>query len=126
MIDLKQKQLKEWQDKNFPRSRYEQMTKDQLIDFILLMQFTLGMAEEIGEVAHHILKGIQGIREGVDGIDKKEVADGVVDSLIFGQQLLSELKVDAEKEIEEVTEKVLQRNWVKNPESGEKIFHHRV
>ena len=41
MIDLKQIELKEWQERNFPRSRYEAMTKDQLIDMILAMQFTL-------------------------------------------------------------------------------------
>jgi NTP pyrophosphatase (non-canonical NTP hydrolase) len=115
MIDLKQKELKEWQEKNFPRSRYEVMTKNQLIDMILVMQFTLGMAEEVGEVCHHILKGIQGIRGGVNGFNKDEIADGVTDSLVFGQQLMSLLQIDAEKEIAAVVEKVLKRNWKENP-----------
>ena len=127
MIDLKQKELAEWQNKNFPRSRYEVMTKDQLIDMILVMQFTLGMAEEVGEVAHHIGKGIMGYRGGTNGIDINQVIDGVVDSSIFGQQLLSRFNVDSESEIEKVTEKVLKRNWIDNPEGdGQEIQHHPV
>ena len=116
MIDLKQKELAEWQNKNFPRSRYEEMTKSQLIDMILVIQFALGMAEEVGEVCHHILKGVQAIRGGVNGFNINEIADSIVDSSIFGQQLLSRFGVDSESEIEKVTEKVLKRNWVDNPE----------
>ena len=118
MIDLKQVALKEWQDKNFPRSRYEDMTKDQLIDMILVMQMALGVAEEAGEMVHHVLKGSQGIREGINGFDKVEIADAVSDGLIFGMQALSLLEVYAEKEIEKVTSKVLERDWVSNPEDG--------
>jgi len=115
MIDLKQKELAEWQNRNFPRSRYEEMTKDQLIDMILAMQFSLGMAEEVGEVAHHILKGVQGIRNGVNGFDVNQIADGVVDSGVFGQQLLSLFDIDSEKETEKVIDTVLQRDWLNNP-----------
>ena len=61
------------------------------------MQFSLGMAEEVGEVAHHILKGVQGIRGGVNGFDINQIADGVVDSGVYGQQLLSHFGVDSEK-----------------------------
>lgn len=118
MIDLKQTELKKWQDNNFPRSRYEDMTKDQLIDMILVMQMALGVAEEAGELVHHVLKGSQGIREGINGFDKVEIADAVSDGLIFGMQALSLLEVDAEREIETVTNKVLKRDWVSNPEDG--------
>ena len=129
MIDLKQQQLKEWQEKNFPRDRYEAMTKDQLIDMILAMQFTLGMAEEVGEVAHHLLKGTQGIRGGVCGINIEGIADGVVDTLIFGEQLLSCFDVSAEEKIKVITDEVLQRNWKKDPSgetAGEPTQHHPV
>jgi NTP pyrophosphatase (non-canonical NTP hydrolase) len=119
MIDLRQKELKDWQDRNFPRSKYEHMGKDQLIDIIITMQCALGIAEEAGETCHHVLKGIQRIREGLNGIDKKQIADGVTDTLIYGLQLLSQNDVDAEKEIEEVTDKVLARDWTKDP-SGKK------
>lgn len=116
MIDLKQKELKEWQDRNFPRSRYENMTHDELVDMVLLLQFALGMAEEVGEVCHHVLKGTQGIRGGTNGMNKKEIADGVADTGIFGLQLLSRLDVDAEQEISEVTEAVLARDWKESPD----------
>lgn len=129
MIDLKQAALKEWQERNFPRDRYEAMTKDQLIDMVLSMQFALGMAEEVGEVCHHLLKGIQGIRGGVCGIEVEAIADGIVDTLIFGEQLLSSFDVNAEEKIAVITDEVLQRNWKKDPSgenAGEPLQHHPV
>ncbi|MDH4318552.1 MAG: hypothetical protein OEV64_09205 [Desulfobulbaceae bacterium] len=115
MIDLKQKELAEWQDRNFPRSKYDHLDREQLLDMVLLLQCALGMAEEVGEVCHHVLKGTQGIRGGANGMNKKEIADGVADTGIFGLQLLSRLDVDAESEISEVTEAVLSRDWKENP-----------
>jgi len=125
MIDLRQKELAEWQNRNFPRSRYEEMTKDQLIDMILAMQFSLGMAEEVGEVAHHILKGVQGIRNGVNGFDVEQIGDGVVDSGVFGQQLLSHFGIDSEKVTEVVIDAVLRRDWLNNP-SGSNLKEETV
>ena len=107
MIDLKQKELNIWQAKNFANHPDD------------ALRCALGMAEEVGEVCHHILKGTQKIREGINGINKEEVADGVADTLIYGLQLLSVLGIDAEKEITAVIEKVLQRDWKKNPEGNE-------
>ena len=103
MIDLKQVELKKWQDENFGKHPDD------------ALRFTLGMSEEVGEVCHHVLKGTQGIRGGVKGINKEEVADGVADILIYGLQLLSELGMDAEAEISAVITKVLKRDWVKHP-----------
>ena len=103
MIDLRQKELKEWQERNFGTHNDN------------LLKCALGVAEEAGEICHHVLKGTQKIREGVDGINKEEVADGVADTLIYGIQLLSILGLDAEKEISVVIEKVLKRDWIKNP-----------
>ena len=114
MIDLKQKELYEWQSRNFPRERYLVLSKEQLVDIIYTLQVTLGICEEAGEVAHHVLKGIQGIREGINGIDKEQVADGIADTLVYGQQLASELKIDLETEIPKVIDSVLQRNWIDN------------
>ncbi|MFZ2950912.1 MAG: hypothetical protein WA003_15665 [Desulfuromonadaceae bacterium] len=103
MIDLRQGELRAWQDLNFGTN-----------DFIA-MQCALGMAEEVGEVCHHVLKGTQGIRGGVNGINKDEIADGVADTLIYGLQLLSFLGINAEVEIAAVIEKVLKRDWVNDP-----------
>lgn len=102
MIDLKQNELHEWMVKNFGGTTIEHMA--------------LGMSEEVGEICHHILKGQQRIRGGINGINKKEVADGVADTLVFGIQLLSKLGLDAEKEIALVIEQVLKRDWNLNPD----------
>jgi len=103
MINLRQKELHEWQKKNFGKHDDD------------ILKCALGMAEEVGEVCHHVLKGTQRIRGGINGINKEEVADGVVDTLIYGLQLLTILNIDAEREISEVIDKVLKRNWVDNP-----------
>lgn len=104
MIDLRQKELADWQERNFGEP-----------DDDTALKCALGMAEEVGEVCHHVLKGTQGIRGGVNGIDSDEVADGVADVLIYGLQLLSFLNLDAEREIAAVIEKVLQRDWKSDP-----------
>ena len=119
MIDLKQKELHNWQKRNFPTDNLLGLKKEQLVDIILILQVTLGISEEAGEVAHHVLKGTQNIRGGVNGINKKEVANGVGDNLIYGTQLLSLLKLKAEDEIPEVIDEVLARNWVDHPKDGE-------
>ena len=111
MIDLKQKELYAWQQRNFPTTKLEKLSKEELIKIILILQITVGINEEVGEVSHHVLKGIQGIRGGVNGIQTDEVADGICDSLIYGLQLLSLLKIDAEKEFGKVIEEVLNRDW---------------
>lgn len=98
MIDLKQKELDDWQARNFGRHEDD------------ILKCALGMAEEVGETCHHILKGTQKIREGVSGINKEEVADGIADTLIYGLQIMTQLGLDAEAEISKVIDKVLQRN----------------
>ena len=103
MIDLKQKELADWQARNFSSQEDD------------ALKCALGMAEEVGEVCHHVLKGTQRIRGGMNGLNKEEIADGVADTLIYGLQLLSVLGLDAEKEIAAVIDKVLQRDWKENP-----------
>ena len=97
MIDLKQKELHEWQKYCFGLHDDD------------VLKCALGMAEEVGEVCHHVLKGTQKIRGGVNGIDANEVADGIADILIYGIQLLSFLDINAEKEISKVIDSVLKK-----------------
>jgi len=108
MIDLKQKELADWEKKNFGRHDDD------------VMRLSLGMAEEVGEICHHVMKGTQKIRGGINGLNNDEIADGVADTLIYGMQLLTRLDMDAEEEIAKVIEKVLQRDWKKNPEGDKK------
>lgn len=114
-ISLKQEKLAKWQKDNFPDDRLESMSRPDLVALVKKLQCALGIAEKAGEICHHVLKGSQGIRGGTNGINKAEVADGVADTLIYGIQLLSALEVDAEGEIKAVIERVLKRDWQKNP-----------
>lgn len=103
MIDLKQKELKEWQIRNFGIHNDD------------LLRCGLGMSEEVGETCHHILKGTQKIRGGINGLNIEEIADGVADTLIYGLQILSLIGVDAEIVIKETIDKVLERDWLNKP-----------
>lgn len=114
-MNLKQKELYEWQNKNFKNEHLWKLSKGELIEMINRLQMALGMAEEVGEIAHHVLKGTQEIRGGVKGINAREVADGVADTLVFGTQLLSSLEIDAEYEIENTINTVLRRDWINDP-----------
>lgn len=108
MIDLKQQELKQWELRNFGKQE--------------LYRRVLGMTEEVGEICHHVLKGEQKIRGGVDGINKKEVADRVADVFIYGINLLTELGIDAESVVSRTINDVLKRDWKKNPGGGDKCI----
>ena len=115
MIDLKQKELYNWQNTNFPSEDLKKYTKNELIKIIKNLQMALGLCEEAGEIAHHGLNATQGIRGGVNGINKEQLGDGVADVLVFGQQLLSQNDINAEEVIDKTINEVLERDWKKNP-----------
>jgi NTP pyrophosphatase (non-canonical NTP hydrolase) len=78
----------------------------------------LGMSEEVGELAHAVLKGEQGIRSGTDGIDVEAAVDAVCDTMIYGIQILSKLDVNVELALEETIKTVLARDWKEDPEGS--------
>lgn len=96
MINLRQKELHEWQVKNFGKHEDD-------ID----RSFT-GMVEEIGELAHAILKYKQRIREYGNGAKnfsaKQKFLDDITDArgdiVIYGLQLMTEFNIDAQDAIE--------------------------
>ena len=107
MIDLKQKELAEWQERNFRNVTSEKLA--------------LGMAEEVGELCHYILKRMQKIREAAGEQEVQEqIADAFADTVIFGIQLMEKEGMDAEKVIEKTIEVVLKRDWLSNPKKGVK------
>jgi len=111
MIDLKQKELAEWQLKNFGSGE----TADMII----------GMVEELGELAHWYLKRKQGIREGANnGSLKDEIGDAFADVIIYGLQVMTHECIDAECVLRDTTDKVLKRDWKNNP-SGEGESQHK-
>lgn len=104
-VDLRQQELSEWQDKNFGIANVERLA--------------LGMAEEVGELCHFVLKRSQGIREGVSGKEAKEgIIDSFGDSVIFGIQIMSAEGISAEEALKIVIDKVLKRDWIKYPSNG--------
>lgn len=106
-MDLKQRELAEWQERNF-----RNVTSEKLV---------LGMAEEVGELCHYILKRAQKIREAADEQEVQEqIADGFADCVIFGIQLMENEGLDAEKVLAKTIKDVLKRDWLSNPSKGVK------
>jgi len=91
MVNLKQKELADWQTRNFGQANTHDLA--------------LGMAEEVGELCHFVLKRKQGIREGNGHDCKPEIADAFADTMIYGIQLMTSEGLDAEKVLEEVIAK---------------------
>lgn len=141
-IDLKQRDLNEWQKRNFGEpdvAKYAGLTPEmpaeekvnrllgscyKLLEENHRMRLALGMSEEVGELCHWLLKGMQGIR----GVDKEncvpEVGDAFADTIIYGIQEMTALGIDAEQMLRATITKVLQRDWVNNPK-GEGISQHK-
>lgn len=78
----------------------------------------MGMAEELGELAHALLKHEQGIR-GVDETELlKKVIDAHCDLIIFSLGLASVLEYDLWEELEATWTEVSKRDWVLDPLKG--------
>lgn len=76
-----------------------------------------GMVEELGELAHHMLKRRQGIRgEGVD--HDAEIKDACADLFIFMLGIASHEGFDLVQAIEETWYEVSQRDWIAFPHDG--------
>lgn len=101
MIDLKQKEFKDWQIRNFGAPELSDMIH--------------GMAEEVGEMAHWYLKGKQGIRGANEQTAREKMADAFGDTVVFGLQAMSCMGLDAEQVLRGVFDEVLARDWKKNP-----------
>jgi len=119
VIDPKQTELAYWQARNFPVSELFDLSKEDLVLMICNLQMTLGMCEEVGEIAHTVLKGTQGIREGKNGINKDLLADGFGDVFIYGSQLMTLNKIDVSDAINTTIQQILKRDWQNNKDDGE-------
>lgn len=79
----------------------------------------LGLAEEVGELAHAHLKYEQGIREGLDhDVVQKLKEDAVGDIVIFLASYCNSNSIDLGAVVQVTWDKVKQRDWVANPETG--------
>lgn len=81
----------------------------------------LGMVEEMGEMAHAMLKRNQGIRD----IDDEKALDLIIDAhcdwIIFSFGLANDLGYDLESELERVWGKVRNRDWIANPANAHEV-----
>lgn len=105
-----QQESHEWRETNFPPGNFQHH------------QF-LGMVEEVGEIAHAILKFEQQIREYVISDEAKDrygadVRDGIGDLIIFLMGFCSQHGWSLQDIIEETWDKVKNRDWVADPVSG--------
>jgi NTP pyrophosphatase (non-canonical NTP hydrolase) len=79
----------------------------------------LGMVEELGEMAHAMLKHKQGIRGKGDPDEAIElVIDAHCDLIIFSLGVANDLGYDLETRLDRVWEKVKRRDWVRFPLNG--------
>lgn len=79
----------------------------------------LGMMEELGELAHALLKQEQKIRTNED--HDENIKDAIGDLLIFTIGLANTLGLDLRSVLAETWVKVRKRDWKKNPETGAPI-----
>jgi NTP pyrophosphatase (non-canonical NTP hydrolase) len=104
-VDDIQAEHRRWLEKNFP---------DQLPH-----QPLLGLAEEVGELAHAHLKAEQRIR----GMEDKAVAqqakfDAVGDIFIYLLSYCNSNGIDLQEAIRRTWFRVSRRDWVKDPDAG--------
>lgn len=101
--------LKKWQENNFD----DDCTGPEWM--------ALGAAEELGEVAHIIVKAKQKIRQHQAGLDEKTLealADGVSDTVIYLMQLCSHLGISFGQSLFFTASGVMKRNWREHKTDG--------
>lgn len=77
----------------------------------------LGAMEELGELAHAHLKGLQGIRHTPEEIAAKK-RDAVADVVIFLSDYCSASGIDFQQAVEETWAEVRKRDWKADPKSA--------
>lgn len=95
--------VRDWARYNFPDTTAEK-------------QF-FGMVEELGELAHAVLKADQGIR-GYSPEDTAEAQDAVGDLLIFLINFCDRNNWDVLNVLRDTWAEVRERDWIKFPENG--------
>lgn len=99
-----QREQQEWADRNFGEKAS-------------LIYAFMGMVEEVGELAHALLKADQGIR-GSNAEHVAEARDAIGDLMVFTAQVCNRMGWDLEKVIQQTWAEVRQRDWKKFPKNG--------
>jgi len=104
-IEQLQNHTREWREKNFPEEhRTAQMQ-------------LMGVVEEVGELAHALLKMEQGIR-GSREYHMGKIEDAIGDVTIYLCGLATALEIDMDAAIWRAWSEVRDRDWTKNKETG--------
>jgi NTP pyrophosphatase (non-canonical NTP hydrolase) len=85
-------------------------------EFAAILKF-LGVVEEVGELAHSMLKASQGIRGSATEHEAK-AKDAVGDALIYLLDFCATKGWDCGAILEETWNQVKQRDWTKNKATG--------
>lgn len=80
----------------------------------------LGAVEELGELAHAHLKGLQGIR-GTPEEHHAAKVDAIADTIIFLADYASANGIDLQDAVESTWEKVRLRDWRADPAHGGEV-----
>jgi NTP pyrophosphatase (non-canonical NTP hydrolase) len=110
MLKKTQDEIIEWSHRNFGEVPNSQIP-------IRVSSF-LGMVEEVGEIAHAILKQAQGIR-GTSEEHEEELSDGIADLLVYTLDFCGRNNRNSEELLAKIWAKVKQRDWNKNKKDGE-------
>lgn len=102
-FSMLQSEVGEWSRKNFPNN-----TPDNPF---------LGLVEELGELAHALLKTKQGIR-GTAAEHEAAAKDAIGDLLVYMADFCERKGWSMQQIIEEVWGVVKQRDWTKNKKDG--------
>lgn len=96
---------------------YRWQVENQLTSSVELL--ALGATEEIGELAHAIVKHRQKIRGMEDETKFREAAgDAIADTVVYLVQLCTALRLDFGTLFANTALKVMERNWVKDQKTG--------
>lgn len=71
------------------------------------MKMTLGVAEEVGELCHHVLKRAQGLGDPKEHLE--EIKDALADIAVFSMQIASFEGIDWEENFYKIADEVLKR-----------------
>lgn len=94
------KEYPEWLRRNFPNDDSSRQL--------------LGVVEEVGELSHAHLKGLQGIRHTPEEIRAMKV-DAVADIVIFLMGYCVNENIDLDAAVEDTWTRVSKRDWIADP-----------
>lgn len=104
IISELQRAHKRWLHHNFPNQKPHQAL--------------LGLAEEVGELAHAHLKYEQGIRGYSGEKYREEAGDAIGDIIIYLASYCNTNGFNMQYEVVKAWDQVLARDWQKDPENG--------